>query len=147
MTHTLRSRSRANLAILVVAAAALFAATGSALAKVEHRLPAGSGKLTTCHKKLFKVGGVLPVSTAFAVQKGKHPAKALLTCTSADKVAVAGKKYYSKSPFGVGKKIKVAGVTDTMGVATSLDGKPTSGPIYGWAGGGIVIDLMNPTGG
>lgn len=147
MTHIRRPHLLTKLAAAVVPIAAVCALAAPAVAGSANRLPAISGKLTRCHKKLFKVGGVLPVSTAFAVQTGKHPAKGLLGCTNADKVALAGKKYYSKSPFGLGKKIKVGGVTYKLGDAVSLKGMPLSGPLYGWAGGGVVIFLENPTGG
>lgn len=77
-----------------------------------------------------------------------HPAKALRSCSNANAVAKAGKRYYRAYPFGLGKKVHVGRVTYTMGRNTSgsLDGKPTSGPIYGWSGGGVVIYLLSPTG-
>ena len=58
----------------------------------------------------------------------------------------AGKRDYQTFPFGLGKKVHVAGVTYTMGrdATGSLGGMPTSGPIYGWSGGGVVIYLLNP---
>ena len=39
------------------------------------------------------------------------------------------------------------GITYTMGrdATGSLGGMPTSGPIYGWSGAGVVIYLLNPT--
>ena len=112
------------------------------------RLPASETKLTECHKTLFKVAERLPVSVDYAAEKGKHPEQALLSCKNAEQVAVKGKSDYQTAPFGVGKKVKVGSVTYTMGEDSSgsLGGKPTSGPIYGWAGGGIVIYLINPTG-
>ena len=139
-----RGRSAARALAVTAALAALTTATAQAAGS--HRLPS-AGKLITCHTTLFKVGGRLPVHTGFATQKHKHPSKALLSCSNANAVAKTGKRFYQTSPFGVGKKVHVGGVTYTMGVAVTLDGMPTSGPIYGWSGGGVVIYLMNPTGG
>lgn len=118
------------------------------LAKRSQTLPAPVGKLSRCHKVLFKVGGRLPVTTDYAAQRGGHPAKALLSCSNADAVALAGKRYYRQYPFGVGRKIKVGKVTYTMGVlrGASLGGRPLSGPVYGWGGGGVDIFLINPSG-
>jgi hypothetical protein len=130
---------------LATAAAVAGVSTAAALAASSHQLPA-AGKLTTCHPTLFKVGGRLPVHTAFAIQSKKHPAKALRTCRNANAVAKAGKRYYQSYPFGLGKKVHVKGITYTMGRTAMVDGKPASGLIYGWSGGGVVIYLMNPTG-
>ena len=138
-------RGRAAAGALAVTAALAGLTTATALAASSDSLPA-AGKLTTCHTTLFKVGGRLPVYTAFATQKHKHPAKALLSCSNANAVAKAGKRYYHTYPFGLGKKVHVDGVTYTMGRTATLDGGPTSGFIYGWAGDGVVIYLMNPTG-
>ena len=116
---------------------------GIALASADqHRLPP-SGKLTTCHKVVYKIGGSYRVSAAYAHEKGKHPARSLLNCHRSNKVALQGKRYYSHYPFGVGKKIHVAGVTYTLDEShgATYDGKPTAGPIYGWVGGGVVIVL------
>jgi hypothetical protein len=131
----------------LAATAALAGVTAATALAASHNLPA-AGKLTTCHTTLFKVGGTLPVHTAFATQSHKHPAKSLLTCANANAVAKAGKRYYHTSPFGLGKKVTVGGVTYTMGKNATgmLGGKPTSGPVYGWSGGGVVIYLLNPSG-
>ena len=112
-------------------------------ASPSHKLPAAAGKLTRCHKTLYKVGS-LPVSTEFAATKGGHPSSGLLTCSNANAVALAGKKYYAKYPFGVGKQVKVGGVTYTLdkSVGGSWGGLALSGPLYGWAGGGVVIALV-----
>ena len=139
---------RAAAGALVATAALAGIATPTALAAPSHNLPAAGNKLTTCHTTLFKVAGRLPVNTAFATQKHKHPAKALLSCSNANAVAKAGKRDYQTFPFGLGKKVRVAGVTYTMGrdATGTLGGMPTSGPIYGWSGGGVLIYLLNPTG-
>ncbi len=133
---------------LAGATLALGALAAPGVAKSSQALPAPAGKLSQCHKVLLKVAGRLPVTTDYAAQKGRHPARALLSCLNADAVALAGKRYYRQYPFGVGKKIKVGKVTYTMGVlhSASLGGKPVSGPVYGWAGGGVDIFLMNPGG-
>jgi len=140
-------RRRTTLGALAMTAALAAATTATAVAaSPAHSLPAAGKKLTTCHTTLFKVGGRLPVHTAFATQTHKHPAKALLSCSNADAVAKAGKADYHAYPFGLGKKVHVNGVTYTMGRTANIGGQPSSGPIYGWAGGGVVIYLLNPTG-
>lgn len=143
-----RSVCRGRSALGALAATAALAGVGTATAVAaspSHALPA-AGKLTTCHTTLFKVGGRLPVHTAFATQSHKHPAKALLSCANANAVAKAGRSDYKTYPFGLGKKVHVNGVTYTMGRTATVGGMPASGFIYGWAGGGVVVYLMNPTG-
>jgi hypothetical protein len=128
---------------MMLAPVLVLALGGTALASGgQHRLPP-SGKLTTCQKVVYKIGGSYRVSTAYAKEKGKHPAKSLLNCAHSNKVALKGKRYYSHYPFGVGKKIRVSGVTYTLdeSYGATYDGKPLSGPIYGWVGGGVVIVL------
>ncbi len=144
-----RIRPLATVTAIGAAACALGAGPVPAWAKANHHyLPATHGKITVCHKTLFKVGGRLPVRVDIAAQKGKHPGKALLSCANAQSVAVKGERYYHKYPFGLGKKVKVGKATYMMGVAAmaAFDGKPLSGPLYGWTGGGVVIYLINPTG-
>jgi hypothetical protein len=82
------------------------------------------------------------VSVQVAPLEGKHPSATLLTCKHAAAVALAGKKDYDKRPFGLGKKIKVAGATYELG-ATHLF--MANAPTYGWWGDGIEIYLDNPT--
>lgn len=139
-------RGRTAAGMLTAAAVLAGGTTATALAAGAKNALPKAGKVTTCHTTLFKLGGRLAVHTAFAAQSGKHPAKALLSCANANAVAKAGKRYYHTSPFGLGKKVHVGGVTYTMGDTTSVGGKPASGPVYGWSGGGVVIYLLNPSG-
>jgi hypothetical protein len=129
--------------LIAPALLALALATPAALGSSSQTLPAATGKLKICTKTLFKVGGRLRVTVDVGAQKRKHPPKSALSCTNAQAVALAGKKYYRKYPFGLGKKIKVSGQTYTMGRAV-LAG--ASGPTYGWAGDRIVVYLINATG-
>lgn len=75
-------------------------------------------------------------------------ATAATAATASHNLPNSGKKYYQTYPFGLGKKVTVSGITYTMGRDGNgmLGGKPTSGVIYGWADGGVVIYLINPTG-
>ena len=140
-------RGRAALGGFAAAATIAGGGVATALAASSHNLPA-TGKLTTCHTTLYKLGGRLEVHTAFATQKHKHPPKALLSCRNANAVGKAGKRYYQSDPVGLGKKVHVGGVTYTMGrnATGSVGGMPTSGPVYGWSGDGVVIFLLNPSG-
>jgi hypothetical protein len=142
----IRLTSRAgSLAATAVVALSLSTATAVAASKTT-KLPAKTGKIHRCHTVLYKVSGRLPVTTDFTAIKGAHPKQALFSCANADKVAKAGKRFYDKPPFHTGKKVTVDGVTYTMGSAVTLGGQPSSGPIYGWTGGGVVIYMINPTG-
>jgi hypothetical protein len=135
--------TKSRLALTAALIAPALAVPAIAQAQPKGSLPPTSGKLVSCHKTLWKVSGSLPVHTQFGTQKGKHPAKSLLNCANANAVATAGKKYYTKPPFHTGQKVKVKGVTYTFGRAFLPPG-PTV--VYGWAGGGAVIYLRNPTG-
>jgi hypothetical protein len=133
-----RRRGLAMLAPVLV-----IASSGVALASAgQHRLPP-SGKLTTCHSVVYRIGGTYKVSTSYGKEKGKHAASSRLSCSHANNVALKGKRYFSHYPFGVGKKVRVAGVTYTLDESYGgrYDGQPTSGPLYGWVGGGVVIVL------
>jgi hypothetical protein len=143
-----RSVCRVRVAGGSVAAAAVVAALSAATATAgaPKMLPASAGRIHTCHTTLFKVSGRLPVHTEFARRKGAPTAMTAFTCTDANGVARKGKRFYDKPPFHTGKRVKVDGVTYTLGFATSVGGKPASGPIYGWSGGGMIVYLINPTG-
>jgi hypothetical protein len=143
-----RSMRRARVAGGSLAAAVAVAGLSAtaAIAVAPKMLPASAGRIHTCHTTLYKVSGRLPVHTEFATRKGAPPAMTAFTCTDANAVARAGKRFYDKPPFHTGKKVKVAGVTYTLGFTTSVGGKPASGPIYGWSGGGMIVYLINPTG-
>lgn len=136
MTH----RGMTILGGLAASGAMLAVAPAPALAKTPPLPP--SGKLTYCHKVVYKAYHT-PVRTAYGRQKGKHPKKSLLSCTNANAVAKKGKPY-ADDPYKVGKKITVSGVTYTLEEThgASYDGKPLSSPEYGWVGGGVVILLV-----
>jgi hypothetical protein len=136
--------TRGGTLATVAVAAGLSAAT--AVAAAPAMLPASAGKVHACHTTLFKISGRLPVHTEFATRKGAHPAKSMLSCSHSNAVATAGKRFYDKPPFHTGRKVTVKGVTYTLGFTTSVGGKPGSGPIYGWSGGGVIIYLINPSG-
>jgi hypothetical protein len=135
MHHVRRLGVPAGGAILLLAVAA------SAVAKTPALPP--SGKLTKCHQTVYKMDNRYPVKTDYGKQKGQHPKQSLLSCKNSDAVAAKGKKYFDKTPFGVGKKVQVSGVTYTLEEThgASYDGHPLSGPMYGWVGGGVVILL------
>jgi hypothetical protein len=109
-------------------------------------LPAIAAKKTTCPKTLYKVSGRYPVTVIVGAQKGQHPSAALLTCTSADAIAVAGREDFLKPPFRTGQKITMAGATYTLGVGGPEIIPSTSGPVYGWFGNGIEVLLRIPSG-
>lgn len=130
-------------------ASALLVASATAIAAAPRTsLPAVSGKLTECHKTLYELNGHLAVHAAYGTQKAKHPAKSLLSCKNANAVVLAGKRYYSTPPFGVGKHITVGRVNYTLGKWDKpyYAGRALSGPLYGWFGAGAVIVLENPSG-
>ena len=107
---------RAAAGALVATAALAGIATPTALAAPSHNLPAAGNKLTTCHTTLFKVAGRLPVNTAFATQKHKHPAKALLSCSRRQRGRprpASATTRRSRSAWA--RRSDVAGVTYTMG--------------------------------
>jgi len=91
------------------------------------------------------VSGRLPVTVMVAAEKGQHPSAALLTCKSADAIALAGKSHYLRPPFHTGVKLKVAGATYTLGVGGPEVLPATSSPVYGWFGNGIEVLLINPS--
>jgi hypothetical protein len=109
-------------------------------------LPAIAAKKTTCPKKLYEVSGRYPVRVIVAAQKGQHPSSILLTCTSADAIALAGKRHFLKPPFRTGTKINVGGATYTLGVGGPEILPATSGPVWGWFGNGIEVLLIIPSG-
>jgi hypothetical protein len=109
-------------------------------------LPAIAARKTTCPKTLYKVSGRYPVTVIVAAQKGQHPSATLLTCTSADAIALAGKKDFLKPPFHTGQRITVGGATYTLGVGGPGILPSTSGPVYGWFGNGIEVLLRIPSG-
>jgi hypothetical protein len=136
---------------LTLTAAAALAASLAAQAAVATRdadtpLPAIAAKKTNCPKKLFELSGRYPVTVMVAAEKGRHPSAALLTCRTADAIALAGKRYYREPPIQTGETIDVAGATYTMGVGGPDILPATSGPVYGWFGNGIEVLLINPTG-
>lgn len=135
--------SFALAAVLVAGAtpAAIFAAPVSVTP-----LPAIAAKKTSCAKQLYKVSGRYPLTVMVAAQKGHHPKAALLTCTSADAIALAGKSHFLKPPFHTGTKIHVGGATYTLGVGGPEILPSTSGPVYGWFGNGIEVLLIIPSG-
>ena len=128
--------------LIVVLAAALFA--GAAAAAVS--LPPIAAKKTSCTQKLWKVSGRYPVTVMVAAEKGKRPSATLLTCKSANAIALAGKNHFLKPPFHTGAKITVAGTTYTLGVGGPNILPATSGPVYGWFGNGIEVLLIIPSG-
>ena len=85
------------------------------------------------------MSGQFPVTVIVAAEKGQHPRATLLTCSSADAIALAGRKHFLKPPFHTGEKIKVAGATYTMGLGGREILPATSGPVYGWFGNGIEV--------
>jgi hypothetical protein len=138
---------RLILAVTVGAATLVAAQGGIAAHKTETPLPTIAAKKTSCVKKLFSLSGRYPVTVMVAAQKGQHPSAALLTCESADAIALAGKRYYLKLPIRTGEKITVSGAVYTMGVGGPNILPATSGPVYGWFGNGIEVLLINPSGG
>lgn len=133
--------------LLPVAAIVLAAAfVASVAAAPEIPLPPIAAKKTTCSKPLWKLNGDLPVTVMVAAEKGQHPTAALLTYSSADAIALAGKRYFLKTPVRTGERISVGGATYTMGVGGSNILPATSGPVYGWFGDGIEVLLIVPSG-
>jgi hypothetical protein len=124
----LRMAVAAALAVAVVAAPALAAPPSG--------LPT-SGKLTSCKAKIFDAFGV-PVTAKYGTEKGKHPAKSLLSCTSVDAVAKAGKQAVLKADGKTGAKITVGGVRYTL-EKYFLGG---ASDVYTWVGGGVAIYLL-----
>ena len=147
MRNPLLHSSVAAAAVAVVVAAGGGTQAVLAAPIAETPLPAIAAKKTECPKKLFEVSGRYPVTVEVAAQKGKHPSATLLTCTSDDAIALAGKKHFLKPPFRTGVKIKVAGATYTLGVGGPEIDPGTSGPVYGWFGNGIEVLLIVPSGG
>jgi energy-converting hydrogenase Eha subunit A len=133
---------RGNPVFAAVVAAAFVASVAAAAAT----LPPIASHKTTCPKKLWKVGGIFPVTVMVAAEKGQHPSATLLGCTSADAIALAGKKHYLKPPYKTGAKITVGGATYTLGVGGPNILPATSGPVYGWFGNGIEVLLIVPSG-
>ena len=124
-----------------IASSAGFAAAGSGTP-----FPPIAANKTSCPKTVYTVSKYYTVNVVIAAQKGHHPIAALLTCASAYKIALAGKKHYSKVPFRTGAKIVVDGATYTAAVGGPDVWPATSGPVYGWFGNGIEILLMIPSG-
>ena len=110
------------------------------------QLPPIAAKKTTCEKQLNKVEGQFPLTTTVDAEKGQHPTASLLTCNTADAIALAGKQHFLKLPFKTGAKIEVAGATYTMGVGGPNILPATSGPVYGWFENGIEVLLIIPSG-
>jgi hypothetical protein len=133
-------------AALALAFTAFAAPAARASRASDTPLPLIAGKKTSCPKKLFEVSGRYPVHVIVAAQKGQHPTSALLTCASADAIALAGRKQFLKPPFKTGERIEVAGATYTAGVGGPEIFPATSGPVYGWFGNGIDVLLMIPSG-
>jgi hypothetical protein len=139
-------RPAAIVTLVVAVAAAGGTEAGLAAREAETPLPPIAVKKTTCPKKLFEVSGHYPVTVMVAAEKGHHPGAALLTCRSADAIALAGKKYFLAPPFRTGEKIRVGGASYTMGVGGPEILPATSGPVYGWFGNGIEVLLIVPSG-
>jgi hypothetical protein len=118
----------AVIAAMTVAAPALAASTSG--------LPT-SGKLTSCKAKVFSAFGV-PVTVQYGSEKGKHPAKSVLSCTNADAVAKAGKRDVLKADGKTGAKVTVGGVRYTL-EKYFLGG---ASDVYTWVGGGVAIYLL-----
>jgi hypothetical protein len=109
-------------------------------------LPPIAANKTTCPKELFELSGQFPVTVMVAAEKGHHPKATLLTCRSADSIALAGKRYFLRPPSQTGQKIAVGGATYTLGVGGPDILPATSGPVYGWFGNGIEVLLITPSG-
>jgi hypothetical protein len=133
-------------AVLAVAVAGVVAAPALAAPASETPLPAIAGKKTTRPKELFKLSGQYAVTVMVAAQKGHHPSATLLTCRSADSIALAGKRFFLTPPSRTGQKIVVAGATYTLGVGGPNILPATSGPVFGWFGNGIEVLLITPSG-
>jgi hypothetical protein len=122
--------------VVVGAVIGVTAMAAPALAAPSSGLPT-SGKLTSCKTKLFDAFGV-PVSAQYASEKGKHPAKSVLSCTNADAVARAGKQDVLKADGKTGAKVTVGGVRYTL-EKYFLGGASDT---YTWVGGGVAIYLL-----
>jgi hypothetical protein len=124
------------LCVVVSAAIAVTAVAAPALATPTSGLPT-SGKLASCKAKVFDAFGV-PVTAQYGSEKGKHPAKSLLSCTNADAVAKAGKREVLTADGKTGAKVTVGGVRYTL-EKYFLGG---ASDVYTWVGGGIAIYLL-----
>jgi hypothetical protein len=130
-------------------AAAVAAQVGNAAPSKQTPFPPIAAKKAECPKSVYTAHGFFaaPVTVVIAAQKGRHPAAALLACSNAYAIALAGKKYFQKFPFEhTGEKIQVGGATYTAAVGGPDVWPPTSGPVYGWFGNGIEVLLMIPSG-
>jgi hypothetical protein len=125
-----------TLRIVVGAAIAVAAIAAPALATPTSGLPT-SGKLASCKATVFDAFGV-PVTVQYGSEKGKHPAKSVLSCTNADAVAKAGKKAVLKADGKTGAKVTVGGVRYTL-EKYFLGG---ASDVYTWVGGGVAIYLL-----
>jgi hypothetical protein len=106
-------------------------------------LPAASGTWHICPKTVFTASHGVTVQASYAVAKGKKPATKRLSCTSADAVVLAGKRF-GVNPK-VGKQVTVGGVRYTAEKSHKVGmfgGKALSGPIEGWVGGGVIVPLV-----
>jgi hypothetical protein len=133
-------RSLTPMLMFVLAAGAIAAAPALAATP---SLPAASGAWHICPRTVFTASHDVTVQGSYAIEKGKKPATKLLSCTSADAVVLAGKRY-GPNP-GVGKQITVSGVRYTAersGNVAMFGGRALSGPIEGWVGGGVIIPLL-----
>ena len=128
--------------MFAVMAAAVFVSAAAAAVS----LPPIAAQKTSCPKQLWKVSKIFPVTVMVAAQKGQHPRATLLSCKSADAIALAGKSHYLKPPYRTGAKITVGGATYTLGVGGPNILPATSGPVYGWFGNGIEVLLITPSG-
>jgi hypothetical protein len=122
--------------VVVAAAIAATAVAAPALAASSSGLPT-SGKLVSCKAKVFDAFGV-PVTVQYGSEKGKHPAKSVLSCRNADAVAKAGKRDVLKADGKTGAKIKVGGASYTL-EKYFLGG---ASDVYTWVGGGVAIYLL-----
>jgi hypothetical protein len=134
--------------LVCVAGTLAIAGTAAVLARAGsvRQLPPIAAAKTSCPRKLWKLGGRFPVTVMVAAEKGQHPGASLLTCSSAVAIALAGKKYFLKTPVRTGERMSVGGATYTMGVGGSEILPATSGPVYGWFGNGIEVLLIVPSG-
>jgi hypothetical protein len=124
------------LRVAVGAAILITAVAAPALAAPTSGLPT-SGKLTSCKAKVFDAFGV-PVTVKYGSEKGKHPAKSVLSCTNADAVAKAGKQDVLKADGKTGAKVSVGGAKYTL-EKYFLGG---ASDVYTWVGAGVAIYLL-----
>jgi hypothetical protein len=139
---------RVIAALTVAALAAVVAAQAVQAARPKDTpFPPIAAKKTQCPKTVYTAGGFFTVHVVIAGQKGQHPAAALLSCSNAYAIALAGKNYFGKVPFEhTGGTIQVGGATYTAAVGGPDVWPPTSGAVYGWFGNGIEVLLMIPSG-